>query len=270
MFRTLNVREAVEKEVMRFGNGSIVYTPKKWIGEKVLVVLEERPVDIIGGAMEILKPHLGGIEGVFLFGSFVRKEQTEDSDIDVLVIADKKIGLEKKGRFDFLVKTREEFAEEMKSDPTLFLRQLLSEAKPILNESLLKELKQGQSKPDYRQLLENTIGAFKNVQELLQAGKKQGLEYLDSNAVIYSLILRIRGLLVAQSLAKKQPYSNQKLESRLKANGFSEKTIKDLETVYRAERDNKKTGIKIRLADAEKLFETAKKEFIKTEKTVKG
>jgi len=37
MLKTINVGESVEKEVVRFGNGSIVYTPKKWIGKKVIV-----------------------------------------------------------------------------------------------------------------------------------------------------------------------------------------------------------------------------------------
>ena len=35
MLKTVDVQESVEKEVVKFGNGSIVYTPKKWIGKKL-------------------------------------------------------------------------------------------------------------------------------------------------------------------------------------------------------------------------------------------
>src|SRR3989344_4814890 len=98
MLKTINVKEAIEKQVVGFGNGSIVYTPKKWIGEKVLVILEEKPMDIKGETMEMLKPHLESVEGVYLYGSFARNEQAEKSDIDILGIADKKIEMEKKDR----------------------------------------------------------------------------------------------------------------------------------------------------------------------------
>ncbi len=268
--KCFNIEEVIEKEVVPFGNGSIVYTPKKWIGRKVAVVLQQQLIDVKGETLEILKPHLDLVEGAFLFGSFAREEHTRESDLDVLVITSKRIAIKRAGKMDILAKTKEEFLQELKKDKTLFLHQILSEAKPIFNENLLKELKERQGKPDYNQFLDDTIGAFKSVQELLQASKKQGLEYLDSNAIIYSLMLRIRGLLTAQGLAKKQPYSNQKMENRLKAHGFSEKAIKDFGTVYRAERDNKKTSVKIRLDEAEKLFEAAKLEFLKTEKMVKG
>ena len=255
---------------MPFGNGSIVYTPKKWIGRRVTVVLQQQPFDVRSETMEMLKPHLGSVEGAFLFGSFARNEQTEESDVDVLVISSRSIAVKKTGRMDIVAKTREEFLEGLKRDRTLFLHQVLGEAKPILNKSLLEELRKKTGRPDYNGLLEDTIGAFKNVQDLLGASKKQGLEYLDSNTIVYSLILRIRGLLTAQSLAKKRLYSNRMLESCLKARGFSWKAIKGLEAIYRAEREGKKTGSKVRLGEAERLFEAAKMEFVKTEAVVKA
>lgn len=269
MIKSFNVQELVEKEVVPFGNGSIVYTPKKWIGRKVTVVLQEDPFDIKGETMETLKPYLGSIEGVFLFGSFARNEQIPESDIDVLVISSKKIVLKKSGRMDFLVRTKQEFLEELKKDKMLFLHQVLSEAKPVFNESLLIELKAAEGKLNFGVILEDTLGAFKSVQELLDASKKQGLEYLDSNAIVYSLILRLRGLVSAQCLEKKQAYSNKRLVAILKSYCFEEKTINNVLAIYRAERDNKKTNIRMSLAEAEKLFEAAKTEFVKTEILVK-
>lgn len=265
MIRSFNVQESVEKEVVPFGNGSIVYTPKKWIGKKVTILLQEKPFDIKGETMQALKPYLGAVEGAFLFGSFARNEQTAESDIDVLVISSKKIAIKKAGRICFLAKTKQEFLNGLKKDKTLFLHQIVNEAKPILNESLLSELKSAETKPEFKGLLEDTIGAFKSTKELLEANKKQNLEYLDSNACIYSLMLRMRGLLMAQCLAKKQVYSNKRSVAVLKEHGFKEKTINGFLAIYRAERDNKKINVKVPISDAEKLFEAAKREFIKTE-----
>lgn len=269
MLRTVNVRESIEKEVVGFGNGSIVYTPKRWIGEKVLVVLEEKTLDIRGETMKILKPHLDSVSGVFLYGSFARNEQTKESDIDILVISSKKIDLKKKGRFDFLIKTKEGFIKELKKDPCLFFYQIVNEAKPIFNESLLKELKQVKIKPNFKKFFDDTLSAFKNIQQLLEVDKKRGKAYLDSTACIYSLILRLRGLFLIQCFIKKQAFSTKKFRGMIKSHGFREKTIDGFLGVYRAERDNKKTTHKIPLGKAEKLFKAAKIEFLKTEKMVK-
>ncbi len=267
MFKTLNVQEEIEKEVVGFGNGSIVYTPKKWIGKKVIVILEKKPLNIKSEVMEILKPYLGSIEGVFLFGSFARKEQTEESDIDILVIAGKKIPVKKEGKFDFLVRTKEEFIREIKVDPTLFLRQIVSEVVPILNESLLKELRETESNPDFQKYLDGTLAAFKKTKEILDGNKNN--DFLDANAPIYSLILRLKGLFIIQCHEKKIQFSNKKFRRLLSDYGLFPKTINDLMEVYSAERDERKTPVKILVIEAERLFTAAKTEFLKTEETVK-
>ncbi|HLD58512.1 MAG TPA: nucleotidyltransferase domain-containing protein [archaeon] len=267
MLRTFNVKDAVEKEVVSFGNGSIVYTPKKWVGKKVVVILEEKPLDIKGETMEILKPYLSSIEGVFLFGSFARNEQNEKSDIDLLVIADKKIDLEKKDKFDFLVKTKEQFEKEIKKDPSLFPSQVVSEAKPVLNESLLNELKKIEATPDFKNFFDDTLGAFKKTKELLETNKGKG--FLDSNTAIYSLILRLKTLFIIQCRKKSRVFSNKRFKELLKKHDFSEQKINALLEAYQAERDDKKTTQKILLADALKLFDAAKIEFMKAEELVK-
>ncbi|MBU2100522.1 DUF2080 family transposase-associated protein [Candidatus Micrarchaeota archaeon] len=270
MIKTFNIREEIEKEVVRFGNGSIVYTPKKWIGKKVSVILEEKPLDIEGEVMEMLKPYFSGIQGIFLYGSFARKEQTENSDVDLLVISDKKIGLKRKGRFDFLVKTKEEFTEALKKDSNLFLHQILQEAKPVFNTPLLEEIKKTETKPDLKEFFEDTLSAFKKSKELIDAHKKNNKKYLDSNVVIYSLILRLRTLFLIQSFKKNKDYSNKRFKESIKKRGFKEKTVESFLGVYRSERDGKKATQKILLSDVEKLFELAKKEFLETEEMVKS
>ncbi|MFH1391076.1 MAG: DUF2080 family transposase-associated protein [Candidatus Diapherotrites archaeon] len=270
MIKSINVAEEIEKEVVAFGNGSIVYTPKKWIGKKVLVVLEEKPLDIEGETMEILKPFLSSIQGIFLYGSFARKEQTEKSDVDLLVISDKKLDLKRKGRFDFLVKSREDFVKEMKKDSALFLHQILNEAKPVLNKSLLEELKKEEIKPDFKEFFDSTLTAFGNIKDLIEAEEKQGKKYLDSTAVIYSLILRLRGLYLIQCFLKNREFSNKKFNELIKSYDFKSEMVANFFDVYRSERDEKKIIQSVLLSETEKLFETAKIEFLKTEKMVKN
>lgn len=265
--KTFNVKECVEKQVVRFGNGSIVYTPKKWIGKKVQVIMEQQPLNIRDEVLELVKPHLDSIECIFLYGSFARDEQTDDSDIDVMVISDKKFSPRKMEKFDLSVKTKGECLKEMEKDHTLFLHQIVKEAKPILNEPLLKELKQLKIKPNFKILFGDVLGAFKKVKELLDSNTDK--EYLDSNTVIYSLILRLKGLFLVQCIKKKQEFSNKKFKIFLSNCGFDSKIIDNFLAIYRAERDDREINLRLSLQDAKKLFDSAKEEFIRTEQMVK-
>ena len=266
MFQTFNVKELVEKQVVAFGNGSIVFTPKKWIGKTVLVVREEKPVDVAGTIMDALKPFLGSVQGVFLFGSFVRGEQHEGSDIDIVVIADKKLALGKKSNVQAVVLTRKSLEKALKDDANLFLHQALKEAKPVLNETLLQELRSLNIAPDVRPFFENTVGAFKKVNALLDL--EQG-KFLESKASMYSLILRLKTLFIIQCHVKKKAFSNKAFTAYLCSLGFSEHTVRGFLAVHKAERDDTQSKEKILLHDAKGLFATVKKECLKTEELVK-
>ncbi|MDO8537562.1 MAG: DUF2080 family transposase-associated protein [archaeon] len=269
MLKSFNVQEVLEKEVVSFGNGGMVYAPKKWLGKKVLLVLEERQIDIAEEILRALKPFLAEIEAVFLYGSFARKEQQQDSDIDVLVICEKKINLQKSERFDFFVVSKKVFIEKLKTDGSLFFYQIIKEAKPILNNSLLEEFKKIKVFPNFSKFFESTLTAFSKVQELIEFDKKSNKDFSDSGASIYSLILRMKSLFLIQCFVKKQNYSNKKFVEMLKSHEFSEKTINQFIEVFKAERDEKNFVVKVSLEDLQKLFDAAKLEFLKTEELVK-
>ena len=80
--------ETIRKRVVPFGNGSIVYTPKTWIGRDVIITLPK--FSLKEELFRILDPFLEIIKGVYIYGSYARNESEDDSDIDVLVICDKK------------------------------------------------------------------------------------------------------------------------------------------------------------------------------------
>lgn len=268
MLKTFSVAELVEKPVVAFGNGSIVYTPKQWIGKKAIVILEQKTPDLAEEIFKTLKPHAEHLQGVFLFGSQARNEQTPDSDIDVLVVSDQEFEI-KKEKFEFVVKTKNEIMQSIQSDPKLFLFSALREAKPIFNESLLQELRGIKPKPDFKRFFEDTLTAFQNVQQLLAPEQKRQQKFTDSNAIFYSLILRLKTIFLIHCFAKKKSCSNKQFFQFLRAHGLSQKLIEDFLAVFRSERNNEKTIVQIRLEDAIRLFEIAKLEFVKTEQLVK-
>lgn len=267
MIRTFNVTEVIEKDVVRFGNGSIVYTPKKWIGEKAIVILEKKPLNATEEILKTLKPHLAEIQGIYLFGSHARNEQTKDSDIDVLVVSDH-LKIKNTGKLRFTAASKEKLLEHIKKDWTLFSFQMIKEARPVFNQQLLEELKQTKTSPDFKQFFNSTLEAFKKVEHILKLDRKKGKKIVKSPAAIYSLILRLRTMFLMHIYFRKEDFSNAKFREYLKKNGLEEKTINEFLEIYRQERNDEQTKQKIALKDIEQLFKIAKTEFLKTEKIV--
>jgi len=59
------------------------------VGQKVIISLVEKTIEEIEDEiLYILKPYLKHIQGIYLYGSYARNEQTPESDIDILVITD--------------------------------------------------------------------------------------------------------------------------------------------------------------------------------------
>ena len=80
------------KIVQRFGNSGHIVLPKRYIGKRLRFIAESKTFgDIKSEILEILKPYLENILGVYLYGSYARNEQTISSDADILVIADTKL-----------------------------------------------------------------------------------------------------------------------------------------------------------------------------------
>ncbi len=261
MIKRFDVFEEVVKEVAPFGNGSIVYTPKKWIGQTVRVILEKEPLNIKESTMKLLQPFLEQVKGVFLAGSFARGEQTPDSDIDIIVIAGKKFNLPKSGRFDFTVIEEETLRKELAGKDPLFVYSALQEAKPVLNEGLLKELREIKiDKRGFKWIIEESESALRVVEAFLRFDKLQKRTKLDSTAVVYSMILRLRGIFLIQCLSKNEKYSNKGFKSFLDKKGLPKELVGDFYEIYRAERDERRTKTTVSIKDAEKLYQITKDE----------
>src|SRR3989344_5642246 len=82
------------KLVQRFGNSGHVVLPKGYVGRRIRFIAEPKAfADIQSEVLEMLRPHLGNILGIYLYGSYARNEQSLDSDIDILAVTDARLSM---------------------------------------------------------------------------------------------------------------------------------------------------------------------------------
>ncbi len=200
-------KEQLIRVVSQVGNGAHIFAPKEWINEKVLIVrLGQKSIK--EQVLEKLYPYLNKVIAVFLYGSHARKEATESSDLDVLIIAKEKFKLE-----GFVVLTEEEIPSAIKTNPIL-MYSAFREAEAIINQGYLEKLKELKINNRYfNKFIEQTKESIKSNREIMGLDKKTG-KY-SSDSVIYSLILRLRGVFIINGILGNIQYSNSSFEKWL-------------------------------------------------------
>src|SRR3989344_5864914 len=90
MFKHCLYMQEIEelKEVRKWGNSAGILLPKELIGKQVKITIIDRTLEIKKEVLNIIEPFLQDIIGVYLTGSYARGEETEESDIDILVISE--------------------------------------------------------------------------------------------------------------------------------------------------------------------------------------
>ena len=145
----------------------------------------------------------------------------------------------------------------------------LSEAKPIINAKLLKELraKYNPILSDFNGFIEETKRMLSVNKEFLELDKKKG-EFSDSDSVPYSLILRLRGIFIMKSLLSEKIYSKKKFDA------WISKNISDIDydSIYRSyliiKNNSKIKNLKIKVKDLFALHDFLKEEIKKLEDKV--
>jgi len=248
-------KEQIVRKAGKIGNGSHVFVPKEWENEEVLVVRIGKK-SIKEELVETLFPHLDKITGVFIFGSYARGEFLENSDIDVLVITREKFKIEKRRNFAIIIIEEEKLKEAIKINPIL-MYSIFKEAKPIINIQYLENLKKLEIEKSYfKQFILTSYNSIKSNKEILLLDKKTGKTA--SNAVVYSLILRLRGVFIINKLLKKQAYSNKLFKEWIINNCKIE--LEKAYEAYQSIRDNKEKKDILTIEDAEKLLYFLEKE----------
>lgn len=200
----IDIEEKLIRQVSLVGNGAHVFVPREWAGEDVILVRKPKK-ELKEKILDILKLHLEYVEGVFLFGSYARGEEKEDSDIDLFVISNKKIKIKAEG-FEIICIEKNKFEKAIKIEPVI-IYSMLNEARAIINAGLLEKLKD-KYKPrrkEFMEFLEDSERIIKINEEFLE--EEGGEEYIQDSAISYSLILRLRGVFIIRCLLSGKKYS---------------------------------------------------------------
>lgn len=235
------------KQITMAGNSANVLLPKEWLGGTARVELIEKPLNINKDIFEILNPYLKNVMGIYLVGSYARKEETKESDIDVLVITDginKKI---KKRKYEIILISKAEL-ERTSERNAIPLLPMIKEAKTILNESLIGEYKKiNLNKKNTKFILELTKSSRKVCRESIKISKQLGENVSDE--VMYSLILGLRTIYVVDCLKKNKIPTTKELKDLIMKLTNSEESY----NAYLRVKNEKKTKSVISTEIAEKL-----------------
>lgn len=249
----------IQRNVQRWGNGAGILLPREWLGKEVQVILVDRSLEIKKEVMNILDSYLLDVFGIYLTGSYARNEQNKNSDIDVLVISEKINKNIKSGKYDISIVTLDSVKKTIKKNPILIVPRLV-EARTILNNSLLEELlKEKFTKNSFRSYFEDTKRIIKINKGFLDIDLEKNLEFLDSTAIIYSMVLRLRGIFLIKNLLEKKKYSKKSFLDFLGKN-LNEEEINRVYSIYESVRDETKIKEKITIETAEKLLNLLKGE----------
>ncbi len=245
------------KNVSKWGNGAGVLLPKDWAGHQVKVTLIDRTSDIRKEVLDMLAPYLEDILGVYLTGSHARGEQEPDSDIDIVAISNSTKQEIKSGKYHVSIITLEGARRTLEKNPILILPRL-SEAKPIINESLLNELKSKKiTIKQFKGFLDDSKHIISICEGFLKLDKEQGRNALDSEQILYPLMLRLRGVFLIKSLLHKKKYSKKHFINSLDLDASeAKKTYSD----YTHIRDGKKVVAPVKIETAENLLSQLKRE----------
>ncbi len=243
------------KIVQRFGNSGHIVMPKEYVGKRIRFIAEPKIFgDIKSEVLEILKPYLENIVGVYLYGSYARNEQTINSDIDILVITSNKLKIiDKIDDYTIASINIKELENTLKNNAILILP-IIYESKTIINPNLINKYK------GYKFTKKNTKKFIIDSYRILKFNKK-GLKLdFEIGSLVYSLMLRIRGLLMIKLMSNNKLYSKSLLFSYL-GNYFEKNKIEELYRIYGSERNDIKikTSDIIKNSDIKKLIVVAER-----------
>lgn len=260
-FEKLTVREQIVKTVVKSGNGGAVWVPKDWLGQEVVVILPARPkIELKQRIIQLLTPYLEHIVSAGIYGSYSRREQNDNSDIDVLILTKDNILLnikdslekdiarqnfrgnfshpENAEKFDFTVFSISKFKQAIKEYPVMYY-QMAQEAEPLINASVFEELRSVKvNSASLLTYLKDTSDHIKSNISLLELDKLED-NHVSSYSVLYSTILRLRGLFIIRCIVSKIKFSNAYFKTWVIQNSIQRKEFDRIYKVFSLIRDNK-------------------------------
>jgi len=156
----------IVKPIIRVGNSAGVVLPIEWYGGEARIELIKKPINIREEVLSIINNYMESVLGVYLVGSYARKEERENSDVDVLVITSDINKRIVKGKYDILLISLDEVKKGMKI--IIPVIPMIREAVPIINKQLLLELRGEKiKKENLKWHIETTKSSLKIIKGIL-------------------------------------------------------------------------------------------------------
>jgi predicted nucleotidyltransferase len=245
----------IVRRVSLFGNGAHVLVPRGWMNNEVVLV-NPRKQNLKNKIIKVLMPYLDKIYSVILYGSYARGEEKIDSDIDLLIISNERFKI-KYPSFDISVITKDEVDKAIKMNPILVYSAII-EGVSIINNSFLEELKNKKINLKYfKEFIKDSFESLKSDKTIISLDKET--ENFVSPSVIYSLILRLKGTFIINSLIKKEKYSNERFRQWI-SEILSEKEANKAYLIYETIKNDEESSIKLNIKTAEELITLLKSE----------
>ena len=235
------------KRIVKVGNSAGVVLPREWLDGTAKIELVRKPIDIKKDVFKIIDPYLEHILGIYLTGSYARGEESERSDVDILVITNninKKI---ESGRYNIIMIDKKEIQEQFKKIAFPLIPMIL-EAKTLINNSLIKEISGNINRNNIKPVVE-LIKSAQNINKSFLDFDKE-LSSKTSSTIAYSLVLNLRSLYIIDCLRKNKKWSSKELKSIIKKVSGSLKLYEGYLRVKRREKAKEDISIE----EAENLY----------------
>lgn len=259
--------ETITSKTRPVGNSSGVLLPRNWLNKKVVVTLAElSEKEILKEVIEILynRKILDSVSGIYIVGSYARREQTETSDVDIFVITktEESKHFTEENYSITLVSVNE--LENILKKNVLPLLPMIKEAKALLNAPLLEQYKDVKlTKKNLGFYIETTKSALEVNYQFMKISEELKEKCPDS--VAYSLILRLRGIYIVDCLIKEKMWSKKNFLALLKKVSGSTEAYEG----YLRIKNNKKRRETLEISQAKKIIDYISKKIKSHEEWVK-
>jgi predicted nucleotidyltransferase len=241
------------KEVSKWGNSAGILLPRDWIGKQVEVILIDRTEEIREEVIDIVAKYLSDVIGIYLVGSYARNEMDDSSDIDVIVITGKTSKEIVSGKYTISLIKLDSVKKALAKNPLSVLPRL-KEAKSLLNSSLLEELSKTKvDKKCFRRYILETKRIL-NINKMLL--KEEG-ELIETPGIVYSLILRLRGLYLVSCLLSGKTGSKKEFIGTIRESIDEDANV--LYDIYQSVKIDKKVKKQASKESVEKLLRLVEK-----------
>jgi len=197
--------ENIVKQTREVGTSAGVLLPRSWLNKQVVVTLFEPSKEKIAqDIVECIFAHNLNeeVKGIYLFGSYSRRDFDFNSDIDILIITQNTSKLINYNNYEILLISESSFAKNLPNN--LNYLSILKEIKVIFNKELIEKYKLKKCKINAKKFLSEIDRIFKINKDAIRTCEENNMNIPDG--IVYSVVLRLRELYLIKCLFSKKIY----------------------------------------------------------------